>query len=197
MTVVIPGMVFYGTLRVLLGLFGISSTLLVAFDKSETLTISLILACGILLQVVGIIVECIAFKYGPYRHAEAGMAERWKKMELGKKKENEKIGKQYVWDRKYDVIATMTEGNETKVEYILAQFFMSHNISIAMMIHTIWILVYVLRSGTVITSGHQLTSVMVIFLTIFSFYIPYNRFNMSSNVLFEFYLKNEDLSQRL
>lgn len=46
MTVVIPGMVFYGTLRVLLGLFGMSATFLVAFDNAEALTICLILACA-------------------------------------------------------------------------------------------------------------------------------------------------------
>lgn len=192
MTVIIPGMAFYGTLRVLLGLFDFTATFLDAFDKSETLTISLVIACGILLQVLGIIVECITFKFGPYRHAKAGLTEEWENMEPSQKKENENVGKQYVWDRRYYVISMMNEGNDSEVERILAQFFMSHNISIAMVIHSIWVIVCVVRLGGVITFGHQITSVIVIILTLLSFYIPYNRFKQSSDVLFEFYLKNEE-----
>ena len=192
MTVVIPGMVFYGSLRVLMGLFGMGATFLAAFDNAEILTISMILACGILLQVVGIIVECVAFRFGPYRHSRAEETVKWATMELSEKRKNESIGKQYVWDRKYDVIATMTEGNETKVEYILAQFFMSHNVAITMIIHTIWTLIYILRLGTATTPGHQLAFLIVLIITIFSSYIPLNRFNMSSKVLYEFYLKNEE-----
>ena len=118
-------------------------------------------------------------------------------MELSEKRENEGIGKQYVWDRKYDVIATMTEGNETKVEYILAQFFMSHNVAITMVIHTIWTLVYLVRTGAAATPGHRLAFLIVLALTVLSCYIPLNRFNMSSNVLYEFYLTNEESRKRL
>jgi len=192
MTVIIPGMVSYGTLRVLLGVFGISAKFLETFDNTETLTICLILACGILLQVVGIIVECITFRFGPYRHAKAKQAEEWGDMESSLREENVNVGKQYVWDRRYQVISLMNEEDDSEVDRILAQFFMSHNITIAMVIHSVWIFFYAVSQGSAFTLGYQITLAIVVTLTLLSFFIPHNRFKQSSDVLFEFYLKCEE-----
>ncbi len=91
-------------------------------DNSETLSISILFAIMFTLQLFGIAVESLAFRYGPYKH---------------KNREYQKA-----FNKRYEIIATMDPQKDYHVERILGQFFMSHNIAVGMTINLTWIVIY-------------------------------------------------------
>ncbi len=174
LTVIIPGLVLYGSFRVLVGLFEIQLPWLETIDGSVILTVSVVIAIGMLVQVLGIALEDVLFKRGPYKHKKGFCARcnNHKGSEL-----------QDAFNRRYEILALFPE-KASRVEYILGQFFMSHNIAIGMTIIISW-LAFKLWGRYSAEFNVLLLIVMVIALGLL-WYIPYNRFHMSSDALFVF-----------
>jgi hypothetical protein len=163
LTVIIPGLVFYGTLRVLMAIFGISFPFLATIDSSELLTLCILFAIMLTLQVFGITIETIAYEIGPYKHKNPEY--------------------QAAFEKKYEIIATIDPEKRSETVRILSQFFMSHNIAIGMTINLSWVIIYeflVLHRFDPLTI---LVTALLLVITIYAIYIPYNRFNQACKAL--------------
>ena len=68
LTVMVPGIVFYGVFRVLVAVLEIDIPFLAVLDSTESLLICVLFAIMFVLQISGIVVESIAFRIGPYKH---------------------------------------------------------------------------------------------------------------------------------
>ena len=173
LTVILPGIVFYGTFRVLVAVLGISIPFLVTLDEVETLFITVLFAIMFIVQLFGIVLEDVALRFGPYRHTK----------DL---KRNEGVSLkdlQKAFDNKYQIIALMDPDKDIHVERCLAQFFMSHNIAVGMGINLLWVSVYeflVLCRFDIITVT---TFVVLLVITLAAMYVPYTRFHNSSKML--------------
>ncbi len=78
----------------------------ILLQQEEILTIGIMIASGIVIQLVGIVMEDIAFRIGPYKHYNRDKAKEFKKedflkIEESAKNSNEKkkLGLQYVWEK--------------------------------------------------------------------------------------------------
>lgn len=159
----VPGIVFYGVFRVLLYSLDINISFLEDIDKSETLSISILFAIMFTLQLFGIAIESLAFRFGPYKH---------------KNREYQKA-----FNKRYEIIATMDPQKDYHVERILGQFFMSHNIAVGMTINLTWVVTYlflIVKRFDVIAI--TILSILLV-ITLFSLYVPCNRFNQSCKAL--------------
>jgi len=163
LTVMVPGIVFYGTFRIITGVLAINMQFLETIDESQTLSISVLFAIMFTLQMFGIVIETLAFKFGPYRH---------------KNKEYQKA-----FNKRYEIIATMDPQKDYHVERILGQFFMSHNIAVGMIINLIWTLIYLFIIDRRFDLLGIATALMLFIITICALYVPYNRFNQSCKAL--------------
>jgi len=136
------------------------------------------------LQQFGLLMETILSKYGPYIHKEKVY--------------------QDVFLKRYEILSKMDPEKDYHVERMLSQFFMSHNIATGMTINLIWVSVYlfviarnipdslkqnvssdvryILDSNAVI--DHDLAFILLLIITILSWYVSYNRFLVSCNVLY-------------
>ena len=172
----------------------------VLLQQEEILTIGIMIASGIVIQLVGIVMEDIAYRIGPYKHYNRDKAKEFKKEDFldieecaKNNDEKKKLGLQYVWEKKYEILATWTDRDQSQIEYRLAQFFMSHNIAIGMVIHLIWVIVFPLWIGSTmpekIFENFGITVVVLSIITALSIYIPINRFRNSSRSLYAFYRK--------
>jgi len=163
LTVMVPGIVFYGTFRILLAVLGISFPFVAAIDASEYLSISVIFAIMFTLQIFGIVIETIAFKIGPYKHKDPKYQE--------------------AFEKRYEIIATMDPDKDYHIERIVSQFFMSHNIAVGMVINLLWVIIY----EFFILNRFDSSTLIVVFIfsiiTLCSLYIPYNRFEQSCKAL--------------
>ena len=163
LTVMIPGVVSYGIFRIIISILKIYLPIISNLEQSETTSICVILAIMFLLQLVGITTETIAYRFGPYKH---------------KNKELQKA-----FDKRYEIISKLDPKKDYHVERILGQFFMSHNISIGMIINLIWVIIY----EFIIVKANDLVTFMIIIclfiITILSIYVAINRFNQASKVL--------------
>lgn len=163
LTVMIPGLVFFGTSGILITLLGINISYLSNITSSETLSISVLFAIMFTLQLFGIATESLAFRFGPYRHKDPEY--------------------QKAFDMRYEIIATMDPERDYHVERILGQFFMSHNIAVGMVINSIWTVIY----SFVIVKRFDLpvivTASMLLAITSLSLYVSHNRFFQSCKAL--------------
>ncbi len=180
----------------------------ILLQQEEILTIGIMIASGIVIQLVGIVMEDIAFRIGPYKHYNRDKAKEFKKedflkIEESAKNSNEKkkLGLQYVWEKKYEILATWTDRNQSQIEYRLAQFFMSHNIAVGMVIHLIWVIAFSLWIGITmpeeVFENFEITIIVLSIITVLSIYIPINRFHNSSRSLYAFYRKKLKDSQNI
>ncbi len=165
LTVMVPGLVFYGTFRILAGVLGISLPFLTGLDKAgDAVSISILFAVMFTLQFFGIATESLAFKYGPYKH---------------KKPEYQKA-----FRKRYQIIATMDPAKDYHVERIVAQFFMSHNIAVGMIINFTWTATYLFIVAKRCDRAAVITALALLIVTLFSAYVPYNRFKQSCEALY-------------
>jgi len=163
LTVMVPGIVSYGTFRILVAVLGIQIPFLDAVDKSEGLSISVVMAIMFTLQFFGITIETIAFKIGPYRHDNAEY--------------------QKAFDKRYEIIATMDPEKDYHVERILGQFYMSHNIAVGMVLNFLWVLSYEYLLLRRLDTVSLVTGDILAVITILALYVPYNRFSQSCEAL--------------
>ncbi len=173
LTVIIPGLVFYGTFRVLVFILDINIVFLTTLDTVESLLIAVLFALMFIIQMFGIIIEDIAFRFWPYKHTKNIMRNKGVDFE----------DLQKAFDNKYQIIALMDPEKNIHIERCLAQFFMSHNIAVGMGINLLWITVYefaVLFRFDTITI---LTFVILFIITLASIWVPYTRFHHSSRML--------------
>ena len=183
LTVMIPGIVFYGTFRVLVAVLEINIPFLATLDEVETLFIAVLFAIMFILQFFGIVLEDIAFKIGPYKHTKALKRNSWQSPK----------DLQDAFDNKYRIIALIDPDENVHVERCLAQFFMSHNIAVGMGINLLWVIIYeffVLCRFDTITVP---TFVILLATTLAACWVPYTRFHNSSKMLYTCYqhLKEE------
>lgn len=174
LTVIIPGLVFYGTFRVLVFVLGIDIPFLIKLDSTESLLIAVLFAIMFIIQMFGIILEDIAFRFWPYKHTK----------NIARNKGLKYNELQEAFDNKYQIIALMDPNKNVHVERCLAQFFMSHNIAVGMGINLLWITIYefiVLFRFDTITI---LTFVVLFVITLASIWVPYTRFHNSSKMLY-------------
>ena len=173
MTVVIPGVVFYGTFRALVAVLGINIPFLTTLDDTESLLIAVLFAIMFILQMFGIVLEDIAFRYWPYKHTK----------KIRRNGEIPVKDLQKAFDNKYQIIALMDPEKNVHVERCLGQFFMSHNIAVGMGINLLWVTIYeffVLFHFDVISI---LTFAILLTITLASIWVPYTRFHNSSKML--------------
>jgi hypothetical protein len=163
LTVMVPGIVSYGTFRILVAVLGIQIPFLDAVDKSEGLSISVVMAIMFTLQFFGITIETIAFKIGPYRHDNAEY--------------------QKAFAKRYEIIATMDPEKDYHVERILGQFYMSHNIAVGMVLNFLWVLSYEYLLLRRFDTVSLVTGDILAVITILVLYVPYNRFSQSCQAL--------------
>ncbi len=165
LTVIVPGLVFYGTFRILTGVLGVNLPFLAKIDQAgDAVSISILFAVMFTLQFFGITAESLAFKYGPYKH---------------------KNGKyQNAFNKRYEIIATMDPEKDYHVERILGQFFMSHNIAVGMIINLLWTVIYLFIIVKRFDSTAVVTALILLIITVLSVYIPYNRFYQSCKALY-------------
>lgn len=164
LTVLIPAIVFYGTLRILLAVLGIDHPFLGRIDESETLITSILFVTGFTIQFFGIVAEDVAFKFGPYKHKDPKYQE--------------------AFDKRYEIIATMDPEENYHVERILGMFYMSHNIAIGMFFNSLWAVFYAIaiRPETV----PFVAASAIVIVTLVSIYIPINRFGISCKILYAY-----------
>lgn len=171
LTVGIPGIIFYTIFRLLTSILEINIPFLTYIDASETLFLSVIITLGFMLQFFGIAAESLAFKIGPYKH------------------KNSKY--QNAFDQRYEIISTMDPEKDSHIERILGQFFMSHNIAIGFLINLGWTLIYLFK----IVNRFDFTAIAIVLIlfiiTIFSLYVPYNRFKQSCKALYAYSSKHK------
>lgn len=171
LTVTVPGIVSYGVFRVLVAVLGIDIPFLAILDSTESLFICVLFAIMFTLQIFGIVVESIAFRIGPYKHKNPQY--------------------QKAFNKRYEIIATMDPEKDCHIERIVAQFFMSHNIAVGMVINLCWVICY----EVFVLEQFDFAAVLIIQLllgvTLASIYIPINRFLQSCKVL---HAHMEDLS---
>lgn len=182
LTVMVPGLVFYGTFWLICSYLNVLPVLLF-LNQSETTSLAVLFAIMFTLQLFGIATESIFFKYGPYRHRNAEY--------------------QNVFDKRYEIISTMDPEKDYHVERILSQFFMSHNIAVGMTIN-LFLLATFLFSGTrdtlnqgianmsnltnlignsLIHERGNLVFIIILIITLLAWFVSYNRFFQSCNVL--------------
>jgi hypothetical protein len=164
LTVMVPGLVFYGTFRILIALLGIEISFLEYLDKAgEALSVSVLFSIMFTIQLFGIVTESISFKFGPYKH------------------KNPKY--QLAFEKRYEIIATMDPEKDYHIERILGQFFMSHNIAVGMLINFVWTVIYLFVIKWRFDFPAIATESIFLIVTIFSLYVPFNRFNQSCKAL--------------
>jgi len=183
LTVMIPGIVFYGTFRMLIAVLEINIPFLATLDEVETLFIAVLFAIMFIVQIFGIVLEDVAFRIGPYKHTKAS------KRNGGPSPEE----LQRAFDNKYRIIALMDPDRDVHIERNLAQFFMSHNISVGMGMNLLWVVIYeffILFRFDAITVP---TFVLLLATTLAAVYVTYTRFHNSSKMLHTCYhrLKKE------
>ncbi len=163
LTVIIPGLVFYTMFRILTSILEISLPFLANIEGSETLFFGVIITLGFVIQFFGIVAESLAFKIGPYKHANSEY--------------------QKAFDNRYEIISMMDPEKDYHVERILGQFFMSHNIAIGILINFGWTVTYLFVIGKRFDSTAIAISSILSVITIFSLYVPCNRFGQSCKAL--------------
>jgi len=163
LTVMVPGIVFYGVFRVLVTVLEIDIPFLVVLDSTESLLICVLFAIIFVLQIFGIVVESVAFRIGPYKHKNPQF--------------------QKAFERRYEIIATMDPEKDCHIERIIGQFFMSHNIAVGMVINLCWVIYYEFFILEQFDSATILTVQLLIGVTAASIYIPLNRFLQSCKAL--------------
>ena len=164
LTVLIPGLVFYTTFRILTGILEINMSSLTTIDESNTLFFGIIITLGFMIQFIGISTESLAFKIGPYKC--------------------KKPKYQIAFEKRYEIISMMDPEKNHHVERIVGQFFMSHNIAIGVLINLAWTAVYLLISVKRFDSTAIIILSVLSIMSIFSLYVPYNRFKQSCKSLY-------------
>jgi hypothetical protein len=157
-------------------LLGISAPFLAGVDASESLSFGIITTIGFILQFFGIAAESVCFKFGPYKHANPEY--------------------QKAFDKKYELISLMNPEKDYHVERILGQFFMSHNIAIGMLINLVWTVTYLFGIANRFDSTAVVTTSILFVITIFSLYVPCNRFGQACKVLHTHLFKLEQARQK-
>lgn len=123
LTVAIPGLVFYTTFEIWTNILGLNIDFFSDINESATIFVAFVIALGFIIQLVGIVIEDIAFKHGFY---------------LSKKVNHENI-----FENKEIIISDNCSGNTYYVERILAQFFMSNNIATSFVLNSLGMVIYV------------------------------------------------------
>jgi len=164
LTVFFPGLVFLTVFGLVAALLSVEFAVLERLPGSELAYMGLVFVVGFVIQFAGIATESVAFKWGPYRHRND-----WRR--------------QQVFDRKYEILATADPDKDHQVEFALGQFFMAHNIAIAMVINWLfWVTHFVLKDETGgDTAGGVILGLSV--LTLLSLYVPLSMFDKATRVL--------------
>ena len=108
LTVMVPGLVFYGCLRFLISYLEVTHLIigplspLATIPQSDTLYLCILFAIMFLLQLFGIATESFFFSEGPYRHKDKLY--------------------QDAFDKRYIIISKMDPDKDYHVERILANF---------------------------------------------------------------------------
>jgi hypothetical protein len=184
LTVMVPGLVFYGTFW-LISFYLKLSEALSFIDKSETTSLAVLFALMFTLQLFGIATESFFFKFGPYKH---------------KNREY-----QSAFDRRYEIISSMDPEKDYHVERILSQFFMSHNIAVGMTINLLLVMAFLfggpedsINQDIINTSNipnyslddeasrGNIIFIIILIITMLSWFVSYNRFHQSCNVLYNY-----------
>jgi hypothetical protein len=160
-------------------------------DESETLFIGVIITLGFVIQFFGITAEEYAFRHNIYKCTDGDCYDDCCDDCDANCKAAHKAAYKTAFKKRDEIIAKLPPGNDYHVERILAQFFMSHNIAIVMFImflFTLFYTAYMLLLSLLYTKRFDSTILAVLlgllFITPFSFYVPYTRYKYSCKVLY-------------
>lgn len=193
LTVLVPGTVIFAVYRVLVAALGFAPPWISMLDGSEVLTASVIVGIGLFVQVFGIIIEDVFFGVKPrnvrglrlllkrfvdripkvYRHPR-GDCDRCKAS--GKRLDGAFDG--------YESTFANHPDDAARVEAIVAQFFMSHNIAVGLVFVSIWATYWFTHLPGTTTFAIAAVSIA---LTISAWYVAYNRYHRSSQALLHFH----------
>ena len=175
LTVMVPGLVFYGVFWILAKYLNIMPSIIGELQTSETLYLCLLFAVMFILQLFGIATESLFFEYGPYRH------------------KNEAY--QNAFDNKYLIISKMDPEKDYHIERIICQFFMSHNIAVGLTLNLVWMSIYFFYLKNNLQPNYKILFVGLLLITMLSWYVSYRRFILSCEVLHSHQFK--DMSKQL
>lgn len=152
-------------------------------DESETLFIGVIITLGFVIQFFGITAEEYAFRHNIYKCTDGDCYDDCCDDCDVNCKAAHKAAYKAAFKKRDEIIAKLPPGNDYHIERILAQFFMSHNIAIVMLIMSLFSFFYMLYAKR-FDSTILAVVLGLFFITPFSFYVPYTRYKYSCKVLY-------------
>ena len=163
LTAVVPGIVFYGTLRIFIAIFKIDITFLIQVDQSATLSFSILTAIIFLHQVVAIVLELLLMKIGFYKHSIYRLQE--------------------VFVKRYEIISSLTREQSFHVERIFSQYLLSHNIAVALVLNTLSTGLFIAFNLSYVELFNIFPIAGLIILTTMSLYVSHARFDIACRAL--------------
>jgi len=188
-TVIFPGLVFYGTLRVIAAALMIDNAFFTDLSDDAILSTALIIGSGVMMQVLGSSLERVAFKYGPYNLTEKRIW-FWKAVfgltkKITKKSESPNADKwQDNWTLRYDYVLK-SEINKTQIERVLSQYFMAQNITCGFVIQFVWVSIYLVAVGYNAPASSIMVLGVIAAAALLSFVFAINRFDIRIEQLYK------------